>query len=269
MSVSSTGTLMSDDDTTPPVTTHSLDPETPNGENGWYVSDVTVTLNATDDMSGVKEIKYTINGESGNISGDTGSFNVTDDGDDIEIEYWAIDNAGNVEDKNSFTLDIDPTIPDMDEPFWEANKVNGHWYILFTCNACDETSGMNRTEFFVNDNLRETVIGPGPTYEWNVDIGLNYSVFGLICNRKISEENVSFFALIVQIGYKYSLNPFMDMIRVIVYDNAGNWDYDDIFGGCPPGPYFDCFQQFTFKNEYKGYIGKFFISATFVGDTLD
>ena len=46
-----------DNDTTPPVTTHNLDPPEPNGLNDWYVSDVTVTLNATDDLSGVKEIR--------------------------------------------------------------------------------------------------------------------------------------------------------------------------------------------------------------------
>ena len=32
------------DDTTPPVTTHSLDPPEPDGLNGWYVNDVNVTL---------------------------------------------------------------------------------------------------------------------------------------------------------------------------------------------------------------------------------
>ena len=41
------------DDITPPVTTCTLDPDTPDGDNGWYVSNVTVTLKATDDMSGV------------------------------------------------------------------------------------------------------------------------------------------------------------------------------------------------------------------------
>ena len=56
------------DDTTPPVTTYTLDPPKPDGLNGWYVSDATVALNATDNMSGVKEIRYTINGWSEHIS---------------------------------------------------------------------------------------------------------------------------------------------------------------------------------------------------------
>lgn len=44
---------LSRDDTTPPVTTLSFDPPTPDGLNGWYVSNVTITLNATDNQSGV------------------------------------------------------------------------------------------------------------------------------------------------------------------------------------------------------------------------
>ena len=33
--VPSTGNRVFNDDTTPPVTTHYLDPATPNGDNGW------------------------------------------------------------------------------------------------------------------------------------------------------------------------------------------------------------------------------------------
>ena len=42
-----------DNDPTPPVTTISLNPGDPDGDNGWYVSDVTITLNATDNETGV------------------------------------------------------------------------------------------------------------------------------------------------------------------------------------------------------------------------
>ena len=76
------------DDTTPPVTTHSLDPPEPDGWNGWYVSDVNVTLTATDDESGVKEIKYCVNrGPIRTIDGDCGNFYITqeDDADDFII----------------------------------------------------------------------------------------------------------------------------------------------------------------------------------------
>ncbi|MFC1700301.1 hypothetical protein ACFLZ4_01495 [Patescibacteria group bacterium] len=47
---------------TPPVTTLTKDPSSPDGNNDWYVSPVTYTLDATDLESGVKEINYRIDG---------------------------------------------------------------------------------------------------------------------------------------------------------------------------------------------------------------
>jgi len=157
-------------DTTPPVTTHSLDPPEPDGCNGWYVSNVTVALTATDDMSGVKEIRYRINGEVVHvIPGDTGLFILSDDGEDIEVEYWAVDNAGNVETKNAFTIDIDQTPPDIDLTYeiTGGNWLTG-WEITFTVTATDATSGICRVEFFFNDELMETIVGPGPGYSWSL-----------------------------------------------------------------------------------------------------
>lgn len=49
-------------DITPPTTTHTLNPATPDGNNSWYVSPVQVQLNATDLESGVKNINYRIDG---------------------------------------------------------------------------------------------------------------------------------------------------------------------------------------------------------------
>ena len=49
-------------DITPPVTTYTRSPSTPDGDNDWYVSPVTYTLTATDLESGVKEINYRLNG---------------------------------------------------------------------------------------------------------------------------------------------------------------------------------------------------------------
>jgi hypothetical protein len=162
-----------DDDTTPPVTVHSLDPSEPTGINGWYIDEVTVTLNATDDLSGVKEIRYIINGWSEHIiPGDNCSFILFKDGEDILIEYWAIDNAGNVEPKNEFELDIDQTRPEVTLTYEFYNR---NWWKFwqypdydweFTANATDYESGMDRVEFYLNNELQETVTGAGPIYIW-------------------------------------------------------------------------------------------------------
>jgi hypothetical protein len=165
-------------DDTAPVSSHSLDPETPDGLEGYYIDDVTVTVSAYDpsigceiDGSDVKEIRYTINGVEGVIDGDFGTFDITEDGNDIEIEYWAIDNVGNTEGKHDFEIDLDKTEPVISEVEWEAAQDGGKWFITFTCDAMDETSGMDRVEMYINEGLWETVTDPGPSYvfvmEWS------------------------------------------------------------------------------------------------------
>jgi hypothetical protein len=52
------GTTNAQVDNTRPVTTIEISPSTPNGNNGWYITPVQVTLTATDLESGVKEIYY-------------------------------------------------------------------------------------------------------------------------------------------------------------------------------------------------------------------
>ena len=84
----------SDNDTTPPVTTCILNPLEPDGENGWYVSKITVTLNATDDDSGVNITRYRIDCSAWQIY--LQPFTMTLDGQHI-IHYYSVDNAGNTE----------------------------------------------------------------------------------------------------------------------------------------------------------------------------
>ncbi len=156
----------------PPI----LDPADPTGEEDWYVDDVTVTLNASDPRSndvssGVKEIRYTINsGTEEVISGSTGTFVLTEDGDDILVEYWAIDWVGNVEPtKNSFTIDIDQTVPDIALKYEVLGWVPLEgWEFQFTATATDAMSGMDRVEFYFNNELQETVSGSGPEYVFTV-----------------------------------------------------------------------------------------------------
>ncbi len=164
-------------DDTEPISDYPpmLDPPYPDGLNGWYISDVQVTLNANDPWSnsvssGVKEIRYIINGGSEQvINGSYGSFEIIEDGDDILVEYWAIDWVGNVETpKKSFTIDIDKTVPEVDLAYEVGgNKLQG-WKFTFTAIATDVMSGMDRVEFYLNNELQETVTGPGPEYKWTI-----------------------------------------------------------------------------------------------------
>ncbi|KYK31365.1 MAG: hypothetical protein AYK22_02480 [Thermoplasmatales archaeon SG8-52-3] len=173
----------------PPI----LDPAEPTGENGWYVDDVIVTLNATDPWSndvrsGVKEIRYTIKGGTEQIiEGNTGSFVITEDGEDILVEYWAVDYVGNVEaTKNSFTIDMDQTEPEisLDYEITGGNKIIG-WKFTFIANAVDNTSGIGFVEFYFNGLLQDTVSGSGPEYRWIIKLpnGMNTIIKAIAYNR--------------------------------------------------------------------------------------
>ena len=187
-------------DDSKPASTHALNPATPNGLNGWYVSDLTVTLDATDGeenwQAGVKEIVYKVNGVQKTIAGGHGSFKIEDDGENIAVEYYAVDKVGNEEaPHHTFTVDMDQTKPTISLVYevTGGNPITGY-EITFTATSTDETSGMERVDYYLNSLFEITVTGSGPTYQWIVELG-----------------NV----------------PHV-IIRAIGYDMAGNNDYDEI-----------------------------------------
>jgi len=94
------GVPLGGNDTTPPVTTCTI-----HGimQGQIYISNVTVILNATDDLSGVNATYYQVDSE--NLSVYTEPLIVTDDGQHT-VMYYSVDNVGNVEaQKNaSFTI---------------------------------------------------------------------------------------------------------------------------------------------------------------------
>lgn len=161
------------DDTTPPVTTHTLDPPEPNGCNGWYVSDVNVTLNATDDMSGVMKIQYRIDeGPIWTIPGDYGTFVLDIEKDNLPVEYWAVDKVGNKETSQIFTVDIDKTPPEIIIDYNITKIGYQKWLIVFTFTVTDNLSGggggwMGRIRILINGVEIDVVVGPGPEYTWS------------------------------------------------------------------------------------------------------
>jgi hypothetical protein len=98
-------------DSTAPTTTASLDPDSPDGENDWYVSSpVTVTLSAEDNDggSGVKSTTYEIDG--GSTETYSSPFTLEDDGSHT-VTFRSEDNNGNVEEDQTITVKIDQTNP--------------------------------------------------------------------------------------------------------------------------------------------------------------
>jgi hypothetical protein len=210
-------------DDTKPISTYELDPKDPDGENGWYANDLEVTLQGYDPFSndvssGVDFINYRVNdGTTQTITGSSGSFLITqaDDKDDVKVEYWAVDNVGNVESSHTFYIDMDQTNPTVDLTYEviEGNPFEG-WLIRFTATCSDATSGMDRVEFFLNEELQETVYGAGPTYQWD---------------------------------YRYFGDLSID-VRVDAYDMAGNMA-SDITESPPPSLIYSSNQDTKQRNQ--------------------
>ncbi len=93
-------------DSTPPVTTASV--AGPLGNGGWYTGPATVTLNATDSGSGVAATYYSVDGGPAQTYGVP--FTISANG-THSVDYYSVDNAGNVETTQTSTVKIDSTPP--------------------------------------------------------------------------------------------------------------------------------------------------------------
>jgi hypothetical protein len=92
-----------------PVTVSALSPAAPNGQDGWYVGPVTVTLSATDNPggSGVDRTEYRIDG--GDWTTYSGPFAVGSDGQHT-VGYRSVDRVGNVEATKTVSFKVDNPI---------------------------------------------------------------------------------------------------------------------------------------------------------------
>lgn len=102
-------------DTTPPVTVASVSPG-PN-PNGWNNTNVTITLNSTDNElggTGVKQITYSSTGPQAItttvVNGGSASFTISAEG-VTTVKFFGTDNAGNVESTHTLTIQLDKTPP--------------------------------------------------------------------------------------------------------------------------------------------------------------
>ncbi len=143
------------EDTLPPVTTSDVI------ENGSYNNSVTVTLNATDNGSGVNETFYMING--GLNTTYSAPFVVDIIGSD-NITYWSTDKAGNVEPRNmvNFTI-VNISIEDTLPPVTTSDVIENGSYnnsVTVTLNATDNGSGVNETFYMINGGLNTTYSAP-------------------------------------------------------------------------------------------------------------
>ena len=124
-------------DTTPPVTTENYD-------GSWQNHAFTINLTASDDLSGVYDTYYSINGGPTEAVSTDGQPTITTPGANNTLEYWSIDWAGNVEAPHYLTgIKLDETPPSVsDLVFTPASNVQPHQSVDVWVNATDALSGV-------------------------------------------------------------------------------------------------------------------------------
>ena len=232
LSINPTNAVLNSDDITPPETNYTLDPPTPNGCNGWYISEVNVTLNATDDMSGVKEIYYRIaEGEWINCSGDYVLFLVDYDCLEGLIEFYSVDFVGNQEEIKSFNIDMDQLPPECNSKY-DKQKINDSWLFIFDFSCWDNCSGVTRVEFLLNGVLQDTVTGPGPEYSWKFlySGGLKITITMRGCDMAGNCVSSDVKINIKNMDKRQSIQPFLQFLKhfPLLYRLLEIWSYNQL-----------------------------------------
>jgi len=132
-------------DMTPPTTEITLTGTL--GLNDWYVSDVVVTLTATDHLSEVALTQYSFDGATWITY--TGQFTINVQG-TTTIYYNSTDNIGNVEETKSTSMKIDTTLPTVNI----VNPPAGYALqdgVTFRVSATDIVSGISSVKLSIRD----------------------------------------------------------------------------------------------------------------------
>ncbi|MBC7081513.1 MAG: Ig-like domain-containing protein [Thermoplasmatales archaeon] len=165
----------------PPVVEIKIDGK--QGEAGWFISDVRLSINAYDNESGIKEIKYRINGEQWREYVGI-PYSINQDGYYL-VEYIAVDGKNN-EARGNLTIKIDRTKPSINFENFEKGYIYfrgkkiltpriphdtmiiGGYNIIASSN--DSTSGVKKVEFYMGENL--ALEKYEPPYEWEINRGI-------------------------------------------------------------------------------------------------
>ena len=145
--------LVSSEDDIPPTTTIDINPAIPNGENDWYISNVTVTLTGTDNHSEINATYYRI--DEDNWLTYTNPFIISQNGEHT-IHFYSVDIMGNEENEKSYPVKIDTTPPET-TCILNPSSPNGEngWYtqnVQVMLSVSDGgISGINSTVYRIDD----------------------------------------------------------------------------------------------------------------------
>ena len=162
-------------DNTPPTTSSSVTSGTL-GLESWYRTNVEITLNPSDDGSGVDATTYCT--DTDNTCSPTTSYTtpvtITDEGTNY-IRYTSTDNLGNEETVQSLEVKIDKTAPTTSGSVTSGNAMQGGEHdgvyytdVVYTLSEADALSGVETT-YYCTDSTNTC----NPTTTYTSEITLN------------------------------------------------------------------------------------------------
>jgi uncharacterized lipoprotein YddW (UPF0748 family) len=161
-----------------PMTSVNISPAAPNGSNGWYTSNITVTLSGADNCSGVAGTEYSTNGGM-TWQPYAGSLIISAEG-VTTINYRSADRAGNIEEARSLTVKIDKTAPTIElsanpSIIWPPNGKTV--MVALKGESAEPVSGLKGASYVVTDEYGSSLnIAPrilsGNSTKWTERLAL-------------------------------------------------------------------------------------------------
>jgi len=196
-------------DTVAPETNISIDGDS--GKNGWYLSNVTVTLLPHDATSGIDATYYLLNNGTWTVY--TSPITISNEGENT-LKFYSVDKAGNKEVANTTTIKIDKTSPTIEI----KSPKQGYFYffgrqlfptlrnktivigkVTVEADITNTPSGIKYVLFYVDGNVKYNDTQSPYTWKWGMAFGrhtLKVQVFDVAGRNASKEMEVTIFSIL-------------------------------------------------------------------------
>jgi len=128
------------------------------GNMDWYTGLVSVMLNASDNLAGVANMFYRLDG--GSVQTYSGTFSISSEG-VHNFEFWSVDMAGNTETHHTQIVKIDANAP-ITQASVSGTAGTNDWYrsaVQVSLSAADNGSGVQNSYYRIDGGVVQTYAG--------------------------------------------------------------------------------------------------------------
>jgi len=166
--VPQSGHLTYPPDMIPPVTAMALgDPKHQVGSTTYVSDSTTFKFSASDDASGVREIRYRVDNGPWAIYSAGFTLSTFPDGSHT-IGYYSVDNAGNNEAEKTLTIILDKTPPTISDA--SPTGTIGSTSVAFTVKVEDSGSGVKEVKLIIDGASQGLMSVSGNTYSKTISL---------------------------------------------------------------------------------------------------